>query len=192
MRLQCAPSYDILFQTRPCTIMIQNSSKIFFRTRLWLVINHYGTGTRLKKSVGRLEHTVIPHFGNDPVYPSFKRVDLFPTQDRRAIKSNQFKICENESSPAKRNADFCPYFVIPSIVIFTTLFFRRSDLQKLTASSKYQLYCKHQDEFSPIHRNIIEGLHFSDCKNRYRLSDSFRIKIEERIFVIDIKGRPNS
>ena len=63
-------SSDRFFQTRPCTIMIQNSSKkIFHNSPLarsekpfhGLVLNHYGTGTRLKKSVGLLEHTVIPH-----------------------------------------------------------------------------------------------------------------------------------
>ena len=61
---------DRFFQTSPCTIMIQNESvKRFFRTRrsrvlknlFGRVLNHYGTGTSLKKSVGLLEHTVIPH-----------------------------------------------------------------------------------------------------------------------------------
>ena len=63
-------SSDRFFQTRPCTIMIQNSSKFFFQNSALprsekpfhgLVLNNYGTGTRLKKSVGLLEHTLIPH-----------------------------------------------------------------------------------------------------------------------------------
>ena len=38
--------------------MIQNESvkNLFGR-----VLNHYGTGTSLKKTVGRREHTVMPH-----------------------------------------------------------------------------------------------------------------------------------
>ena len=58
---------DRYFQTSSCTIMIQNESlKRFFSTSrrrvvknlLGQVLNHYRTGTSLKISVGRQDHTV--------------------------------------------------------------------------------------------------------------------------------------
>ena len=58
---------DRYFQTSSCTIMIQNESlKRFFSTSrrrvvknlLGQVLNHYCTGTSLKISVGRQDHTV--------------------------------------------------------------------------------------------------------------------------------------
>ena len=59
MKLQCALSVLRFLQTRFPTIMIQKwSKKCFFG----LVLNHYGTGTHLKKIVGLLKHTLIPHF----------------------------------------------------------------------------------------------------------------------------------
>ena len=52
--------------------MIQNSSKKIFHG---LVLNRYGTGTRLKKSVGLLEHTVIPHYNLSGFQHEQTRID---------------------------------------------------------------------------------------------------------------------
>ena len=74
-------SSDRYFQTRSCTIMIQNLSQKIFQG---LVMNHNRTGIRLKISVRLRDHTVITHYWRKVHYihsVSFKLVLKMPVSE---------------------------------------------------------------------------------------------------------------